>query len=314
MIERTIHTAVVTGPTGVLGPAVCDALLDAGCTVYAVCRPGSQRAAAVPAHPRLHRIECDLAEIASLPGMIPDRVDAFFHLAWAFTAGPRRVDMPSQIDNIHAVIAAIRTAAAMGCKVFVGSGSQAEYGPCDAPLRADTPAFPDTPYGMAKLCAGQMGRLEAERLGLDFIWPRILSVYGPYDSKRVMTISVIHQLLEGKCPALTMGEQMWDFLYAADAGEALYLLARHGRSGAVYPVGSGDARPLREYIFALRDAIDPSLPLGFGQIPYGARPIMFLQADIRALQNDTGFRPHTGFDEGIRKTIEWVKKEYHVTD
>ena len=31
-------------------------------------------------------------------------------------------------------------------------------------------------------------------------------------------------------------------------------MACHGRSGAVYPVGSGTARPLREYIETLRDA------------------------------------------------------------
>lgn len=52
-------------------------------------------------------------------------------------------------------------------------------------------------------------------------------------------------------------------------------MACHGRSGAVYPVGSGTARPLREYIETLRDAIDLALPLGLGKIPYGPQQVMF---------------------------------------
>ena len=60
---------------------------------------------------------------------------------------------------------------------------------------------------------------------------------------------------------------------------------------------------------ALRDAIDPALPLGLGEVPYGPLQVMHLQADTSALQEDTGWRPATPFEEGIRETIEWVRKE-----
>lgn len=69
---------------------------------------------------------------------------------------------------------------------FVGAGSQAEYGRVNHALTPDTPCFPENGYGMAKLCAGQMSRVECEKLGLVHIWPRILSVYGPYDGKNAM--------------------------------------------------------------------------------------------------------------------------------
>ena len=310
MAGRNIRTAVVTGPTGAVGVALCEQLLVQGCTVYAVCRPGSPRVAALPAG--VKTVFCDLTELAALPQHIPSGADAFFHLAWAHTIGAGRNDMPAQIANIQTTVEAVRAAAALGCTVFVGAGSQAEYGRCDGPLRPDTPAFPENGYGMAKLCAGQMSRREAHRLGMAHIWPRILSVYGPHDGERTMVTSVIRQLLAGQCPSLTNGEQMWDYLYEADAGRALYLLARHGRDSGVYPVGSGDARPLRDYILELRDAIDPVLPLGFGAVPYGEKQVMFLQADIAALHTDTGFAPQTDFRTGIRATIDWVRKEYHV--
>ena len=66
---------------------------------------------------------------------------------------------------------------------------------------------------------------------------------------------------------------------------------------------------LKDYIETLRNAIDPALPLGLGEVPYGPLQVMHLQADTSALQEDTGWRPATPFEEGIRETIEWVRKE-----
>ena len=313
-IERQIQTAIVTGPTGAVGTALCSRLLQAGCTVVAVCRPGSPRAVALPKDANRYVVACDAANLADLPQCmaaagLPVQADAFFHLAWAHTIGAGRNDMPAQIENIRYTIDAVRTAAAMGCRVFVGTGSQAEYGRVDGVLRADTPTNPENGYGMAKLCAGQMSRTEAAALGMDHVWARILSVYGPHDGPNTMISATIQKLLAGQCPDLTAGEQKWDYLYSADAADALYRMACHGRSGAVYPVGSGTARPLREYIETLRDAIDPALPLGLGKIPYGPQQVMFLQADITQLAADTGFAPRTAFADGIRATIAWAKTQ-----
>ena len=124
-----------------------------------------------------------------------------------------------------------------------------------------------------------------------------------------MISGTIRKLLAGEKPALTAGTQRWDYLYSGDAADAFYLAACHGRNGAVYPLGSGQAMPLKDYIFQMRDAIDPALPLGLGEGPYGPLQVMHLQADISALQADTGFEPRTSFSEGIRETIDWVKKE-----
>ena len=98
---------------------------------------------------------------------------------------------------------------------------------------------------------------------------------------------------------------MWDYLYSEDAARALYLLGQKGRDGRTYCIGSGQARPLREYIEMLRDAINPALPLGIGEVPYGENQVMYLCADISDLTRDTGFVPEVTFEEGIRRTIEY---------
>lgn len=309
-IERNIQTAVVTGPTGAIGIALCEKLLRENVTVYAVCRPGSSRIKDLPKAAALHVVECDAKELATLPQKMEGvSVDAFFHFAWAHTIGQGRNDMPAQIENIQSTIDAVRAAKALGCRVFLGAGSQAEYGRVEGLLKSDTPVFPENGYGMAKLCAGQMSRVEAKALDIDHVWVRILSVYGPHDGPMTMISGTIRKLLAGERPALTAGIQRWDYLYAGDAADAFYLAACHGRNGAVYPLGSGQAMPLKDYIIQMRDAIDPALPLGLGEVPYGPLQVMHLQADISALQADTGFVPKTPFAEGIRRTMDWVKRE-----
>jgi nucleoside-diphosphate-sugar epimerase len=123
-----------------------------------------------------------------------------------------------------------------------------------------------------------------------------------------MISSVTGQLLAGQEPALTEGIQQWDYLYSGDAASAFYLAAKHGISGKVYPLGSGKAMPLKAYIQQLRDTINPALPLGFGKIPYGPLQVMHLQADISEISADTGFVPRTEFADGIRETIQWIKR------
>lgn len=306
--EREIRNAIVTGPTGAIGVALCELLGKKGITVYAAVRPDSPRRRALPEG--VKAVECDLSELSHLPELVSSSCDAFFHLGWVCTAGAGRNDMDAQIRNIQYTIDACRAARVLGCSVFVGAGSQAEYGRVDHALTPDTPCFPENGYGMAKLCSGQMSRIECRKLGIVHIWPRILSVYGPYDGKNAMIPKVIRTLLAGERPALTPGEQLWDYLCSKDAARALYALACTGRDGGVYPLASGEARPLREYIEELRDTVDPALPLGLGELPYGPQQVMHLAADISSLNRDTGFRPEISFSAGIRDTIEWVRRNH----
>ena len=303
-----MKSAIVTGPTGAVGSALCAYLLEKGVRVYAVVRPGSKRVSNLPEGVSL--VPCDLTQMHRLRTLVPEGADVFFHLAWAHTIGAGRNDMNAQIENIRYAVDAVQAASDLDCGVFVGAGSQAEYGRVEGKLTAQTPCFPENGYGMAKLCAGEMTRVECAKHGLRHQWVRILSVYGPHDTDRTMISMVIEKLLRREKPALTEGLQQWDYLYAGDAAAALYSVACHGCDGRIYPVGSGQARPLREYIEILRNQIDPSLPLGFGELPYSSGQVMFLQADISSLTRDTGWAPRVAFEDGIRYTIENYRKTH----
>ena len=105
---------------------------------------------------------------------------------------------------------------------------------------------------------------------------------------------------------MTASEQIWDFIYSADCARAFYLIARQGKHGVSYPVGSGKARMLKEYFEEIRDYVDPSICLGFGKKPYAENQVMFLSSDNTVLEKDTGFKPEYSFGQGIKKTVEWV--------
>jgi len=299
-----IKSAVLTGPTGVLGTALVKTLAKAGVETYVVCHRGSPRNASILEHPCIHKIECDMEEIDRLPEYIGKSVEAFFHLAWLGTqVNSNRMDMYLQNTNVKQALDTVYVAKALGCKVYVGAGSQAEYGRIDGVIHPDSPTNPISGYGMAKLCAGQMTRSLCKEFGIRHIWPRIVSVYGKNDAPKTLINVLIRTLQAGESPKLTAGEQLWDYLYADDAGEALYLMADKGKDGAIYVLGSGQTRKLKDFMFDIRDAVNKDIPLGLGEIPYLPDQAMHLEADIANLKQDTGWQPKTDFAVGIRALL-----------
>ncbi len=303
-----MKTAVVTGATGMIASALIRLLIGEGVNVFAVVRPGSAKLSNVPVSDLVTPVEADLGDLSGLTERIGS-ADWFFHFAWAGTGGAARNDAPLQSDNVRRCLDAVKLAADLGCGVFVGAGSQAEYGRTDAPLRPDTPTFPETAYGAAKLAAGQLGAIYARSLGLRHVWMRILSVYGPGDNDFTITTSSLKKLLTGKRASFTPAEQIWDFLYCDDAARAFYLAALYGSDGAVYPLGSGEGRPLKDYLYMMRDAAAPGAQLGIGELPYNDKQVSYLRADISDLRRDCGFEPLVPYKKGIALTVESLKKE-----
>ena len=201
-----------------------------------------------------------------------------------------------------------------GCRLFVGAGSQAEWGPTAEILRADLPVNPQTGYGIAKFAAGKLSRLYADSLGMTHIWVRILSVFGVGSIPNSIIPSSIDKYLKCEHAAFTKGEQIWDFLYCDDAALAFYLIGCKAKESKIYPLASGETRTLAQYITAMRDTAAPNAPLFIGELPYPPGQVMRLQADLSELYADTGFAPAVGFEEGIRRTAAWRRSVLGLPD
>lgn len=298
-----MNSAIVTGATGAIGVSLCKLLLSKGVKVYAVCHTQSARLSRIPDGANI--IKCDMDNYRNLDELIEENIDAVFHLAWASPSGEGRNNPAIQLKNVEHTLDLLNSAVSLGARVFIGAGSQAEYGRHSEPLTAHTECNPYMHYGAAKLAAGNMCRIAAQNTDMNFIWTRILSVYGPCDGKNSMISGVIASLERGEKPKLSKCEQFWDYLYCDDAAKALYLIAQKGVNGKTYVVANGESKPLKHYVEILKNCINPDAQIGYGE--YAVDNPLELRADISELTADTGFVPEVSFDEGIRRTVEWFR-------
>lgn len=305
----------ITGATGAIGRALITEAVKDGQEVLAIVHRDSGRADELSEIEGCRVLKADLEEYGKLPQLMEEQqldingYDMFFHLAWMAPFGSGRDNLDLQLDNVHASLAAVRLAGRMGCRVFIGTGSQAEYGRVEGTLRPDTPAHPETGYGISKLCAGQMTRLLCGQMGMRHIWTRILSVYGPYDRKETLISTAVIDMLEGKETAFTPCDQIWDYIYSEDAARAVYEAGKKGKNGAVYIIGSGETRRLAEYIKVIGRLTGYTKEIGFGRRPYNDKQVMYLKADIDSLKRDTGFELEVRFEEGAARLIEFFKNQ-----
>lgn len=307
MVQKfPIKSLVITGATSSIGIFIIDECIRRNIFVAAIYRFNSSNASRIPEHPGIKKYNCDLTNLKYMDteGM---QYDAFLHLAWEATKSIERNNLTPQVQNIQYALDAVELAERFGCHTFMGAGSQAEYGPQNKTLKETTSVAPSTAYGMAKLCAGQMTYISCRNKGIRHIWPRILSTYGPYSPYQTVLYYSIRELLSGRKPHLSKGEQIWDFLYLRDAARAILALMEKGKNGEIYLIASGISRSLKEFFIETRDMIDSGLSLGLGEISYTQETVMHLSADITKIKEETGWQPETSFADGIRETIEWVK-------
>lgn len=300
--------AVITGPTGGVGSALIRELCRQGVEVTAVIRPGSSRADNVRGIPGVTVVECELHELKKLSSL-PHDFEAFYHFGWTGTYGASRLDREEQQKNVQYTLDAAELAETLGCSVFVGAGSQSEFGHVEGILSPDLPCHPDNEYGIAKLEAGLKSRALCKEKGIRHVWVRIVSSFGPGDADRTMVMGTLKAFLNGEERQFTKGDQIWDYIYTGDLARIFVLAAEKGRDGAVYVAGTGKTRTLRSYIETMRDIVCPERELSFGGIPYYPNQVMHLEADISNLVEDTGFEPEYSFEEGVRKTVEWIRQQ-----
>ncbi len=304
---QEIREVIITGASGPLGVMLIRECIKNNIGVLAIIRPGSSNRKNIPMHKLVRIVECEITNIDKIA--VKGKYEVCFHLAWTHTGDRGRNDPFLQEENILATLKTARFSMQMGCKVFIGAGSQAEYGILNKKVNEESEERPNTLYGITKLAAGRLVMEYCRQNGMRCNWVRIFAVYGPYENNYIFTSYVIRTLLDGKEPELTPCEQIWDYLYTEDAVHALWLIAKKGKSSGVYCLGSGEPKRIKDYVLIIRDKINPNISLGIGKRAYSAMQTMHLEADITKLQTDIGYAPHFSFEEGIARTIEWYKSE-----
>jgi len=300
----------LTGATGFIGSYVLRRLAQRG---------KARVAAVVRNQATSWRIRSEMAGIEIVPvdlgdsARLREAIVAFqpthvVHLAWSGVLGKNRND-PTQHANVLETMRLFEYALEAGARHFVGLGSQAEYGPRESRIDEATPTAPTTLYGAAKLATSIMASQLCALHGARLAWLRVFSSYGPMDHPEWMIPYLVLKLLHRERPSVTAAEQRWDYIYVEDVADAVLAVMDSESAGGVFNLGSGAATALREIIECVRDNIDPSLPIGFGEVPYRPDQVMHLEADITRLKQATSWRPSIGLAEGIRRTVQWYRTQ-----
>lgn len=309
-----MKNVIVTGATSMIGVALINELVKDFKiqNIYAVVRSGCDKIDRLPLDERIKIIYCDISEYSNLSNYIQNKCDTFYHLAWTrtLTYNESYNDIILNCKNIQNVLEAMCVAKKIGCNKFIGTGTQAEYGvECIDSFSPESVCKPVRADGIAHLAAGQLAKCYADKIEMDCIWMRVFSIYGEYDRKNSMISSTIIKLLNKEHCSFTKSEQKWDYLYANDAGKAFYLVGKKVQGSHIYCLGSGVAKPLKEYIEKIRDIVSPNAELGFGELKYPENPVMNLCANIKQLQCDTGWKPEVEFEVGIKKICKYLQIE-----
>jgi len=293
-----MNRIIITGATSLVGIALIDECVKNNVEVVALVRKNSTKCNRIPNSKLITIIECGLDELNTLSLDLP--CDVFYHFGWSHTDKIGRNDAVKQQENILFSLNAISTAKRIGCRKFIGSGSQAEYGiHMSTPTGPDDPLYPQDAYGILKAAAGKLCALEAKSLDIDFAWVRIFSLYGKYELDSTLIQTSLKKMLVNERCSFSPCTHIWDYLYSADAGKAFFKLGEKLEGNKFYCLGSGEQRPLCEYINDMKTVLGSKSELGFGDIPYPSiKPTGFC-ADISSLIKDIDWKPNTSFCEGI---------------
>ncbi|MGV3710340.1 MAG: NAD-dependent epimerase/dehydratase family protein [Gemmatimonas sp.] len=309
---------LVTGARGFIGASIVRSALSAGHTVAALVRPGTSPGRLNDIASQITIIEADFSCLdaplvrAAFDAFKPDVV---VHAGWDGVAGTDRNAEWQAPRNVPAAVELLMLSADAGARHFIGLGSQAEYGPCSGRISEDQELRPTTLYGHAKVWACAATASAAAQRNIKHSWMRVFSTYGAGSEPGWVLPMAASSIARGVAPDFTPCEQRWEFLHVQDAASAVVAVGETGAVGT-FNLGSGDARPLRATLLALRDRIDPAVHPNFGAVPYRPDQVMYLEADISRLKAATGWSPRipleTGLDELAREALEHQSHPAHV--
>lgn len=295
---------VITGATGFLGSALCNTILakNSKNVIYAVCRK-KHIGQTFPA--KVIPVWAEMEEYATLHQFVP-HADVFIHCSWGGADHAKRDDREVHQQNVQYSLDAIRAAAQMECKVFVETGSQAEYGATNEQQTEDMDCNPFSEYGKAKLEMWHQGKRLAEQLGLRYIHLRIFSMYGEKDHPWSMIMQCLQKMQNNEQIELSECTQNWNYVYVNDAAKMIVGLCkaytqRPDIPSDIYNIASEDTRPLKEFVEEMRAITGTQ-----SEIEYGAfRPqvVVALNPSIAKIMRHITplFIP---FAEGVQRILK----------
>ena len=295
---------LITGASGFIGSQLARLLVREGSEVFALLRPESDPWRIRDLLPDLQVVQGDLLNVDGwAEQLITIRPQVCFHLAWyaepgVFLASPRN------LEYLSASLALATHLAEAGCRKLVIAGTFSEYDQDQGYLSESSDLRPNTLYGASKAALHQALSLWAPAAGVELVWARIFSVYGPGEHQKRFVPAVILAALRGEATRLSPGEQMRDYLHVEDAAAALWAVTQSDLSGPVN-IASGKPIAIGEIALQIGQILGRPDLIRLGDLPYREGDPMFVCANTALLKKTTGWKPHYALEAGLKNSIDW---------
>lgn len=310
-------TALITGINGMDGSHLADFLLEKGYTVYGMERRSSSKQRTNTAHleDKITFVDGDLTDQNSLLRILKEtNPDEVYNLAAQSFVGQswQTPEHTSEVTGIGVlrILEAIREFNPK-IKFYQASSSEMFGRMVENPANENTPFYPRSPYGVAKLyghwitknyresydmfaCSGILFNHESERRGIEFVTRKISD-----------GVARIHL---GLSDHITLGnlDAKRDWGYAPDYIEAMWLMLQQDIPDD-YVIATNETRSIREFLDEAFKVIGISNWESYiKQDPKFMRPaeVDVLKGDYTKASANLGWVPKTKFSELVRIMVE----------
>ncbi len=306
---------LVTGGAGFIGSNIVEELVSRGedVVVFDDLSTGHEKNLK-EVRSVIEFIEGDIRKGAEV-GSAMRGVDHVLHQA-ALASVPRSIDDPVLVNdvNINGTLTVLEEAKKAGVKSLVYAASSSAYGETEKlPKTEDILSSPLSPYAVTKLVGEYYCAVYSRVYGLPTVSIRYFNVFGPRQDPASQYAAVIPifitRLLDGKAPTIFGdGEQSRDFTYVKNVVNANIVAANFGAAaGQMVNVACGEKYTLNELYSMLCRLIGVDIDPVYADPRPG--DVKHSHADISLAKELFGYSVEVSFEEGLRRTVEWYRKD-----
>jgi nucleoside-diphosphate-sugar epimerase len=306
---------VVTGGGGFIGSHIVENLVRQRNTVVKVIDDFStgKRENVEAFKNDVEIIEADIADTKNLAQCLKG-ADYVIHQA-AIPSVPKSILDPlkSHNANVNGTLNLLLACRDAGVKRVVYASSSSLYGDSPTlPKREGMMPNPLSPYGAQKLFAEMYCEVFTKAYGLETVSLRYFNVFGPRQDSTSQYSGVlalfIPAVLQGRRPTIYGdGLQSRDFTYVQNVVEANLIACKvPGVGGQVFNVACGDRITVNSMLHQINKIVGVDISPVYAEPRSG--DIKHSQADITRAREHLGYEPKVSFEEGLRATVEWYRK------
>ncbi len=267
----------------------------------------------------------DLVNLDDIVRMYDDmKPDIVIHLAAVVGGIGANREHPGEFfyKNLIMGVQLIEQARLQNIEKFVAIGTVCAYPKfTPVPFREDDiwngyPEETNAPYGLAKKMLLVQSQAYRQEYGFNSIFLVPVNLYGPGDNFDPASSHVIPALIKKCVDAIKAGDdyiECWgtgsvsrEFIYVADAAEAILLATERYNGSEPVNIGAGFEITIKELVEKIAGFTGFKGEIHWDTSKPDGQPRRRL--DVSRAKKLFGFEAKTDFDEGLKTTIDWYRR------